>query len=327
MRHRDTQRYLDAVPGLGVSSLWKAPGGNGQGVRVLIYDYAIDEDHVCFKHGLTTVDPVHRSSRKLRDHGTAVTGIVGARQVQDGSLRRGVSGCAPGASLTFFAVTRGRLSSSDLWKAHDRLAEGDILLLPLTARLDTNDPEGATSPFVPLEWFPDMQKPIDAMTRKGVIVVQAAGNDGTDLGAPAFDAPPKPGHFPGWRNPFNVSGGSRPSSIIVGASHIDIRRGRVPCSNFGRCVDVQAWGEDVVTCGYGDLEDPGDPHRRFTARFAGTSAAAAMIAGTLACLQGLRKSDPSQGLITPANARAALLAHATKAPATHEPIGDRPNWA
>jgi subtilisin family serine protease len=326
MHHRDAQRHLDAAPGLGVSSLWKAPGGNGQGVRVLIYDYAIDEDHVCFQHGLTSIDSVKRSDPKLRDHGTAVAGVVGARQVPNGSLPRGVSGCAPGASMIFFAVSRGRMQCSDLWKAHDQLEEGDILLLPQTARLDTNVAGAPTFPWVPLEWFPDMQIPIEAMTKKGIIVVQAAGNDDANLDDPLFDAPPKPGHFPSWRNPFSVARGSGPSSIIVGASHVDIQQGRMPYSNFGRCVDVQGWGENVVTCGYGDLEDPGDPHCRFTAAFSGTSAAAAMIAGTLACLQGVRKVDPSKGYITPANARAVLLTHATKAPASYEPIGDRPDW-
>ncbi len=66
------------------------------------------------------------------------------------------------------------------------------------------------------------------------------------------------------------------------------------CStNYGSRVDLQGWGENVTTTGYGDLfdgtPDPVDPNRFYTDTFGGTSAATAMVAGAVASFQGVAK--------------------------------------
>ena len=77
-------------------------------------------------------------------------------------------------------------------------------------------------------------------------------------------------------------------------------------SNFGALIDAQGWGEEVVACGYGQLQG-GAEERRYTAHFGGTSGASPMIVGALAAVQGIRKAM-GRAPLTPAQARALLRA-------------------
>ena len=76
--------------------------------------------------------------------------------------------------------------------------------------------------------------------------------------------------------PFNVANHS--GAIIVGAGAAptayggsDVDRSRLDFSNYGSRVDLQGWGEAVVTTGYGDLynEHP-DSNWDYTNSFSGT---------------------------------------------------------
>jgi hypothetical protein len=81
----------------------------------------------------------------------------------------------------------------------------------------------------------------------------------------------------------------------------------MPYSNWGRCVDVQGWGTEVVTTGYGCSQGGPSEDRWYMQDFGGTSAASAMVAGVLACVQGRRRRTGAR-LLDAATARAALLA-------------------
>lgn len=104
--------------------------------------------------------------------------------------------------------------------------------------------------------------------------------------------------------------GQDSGAIIVGACFPGTPGGqgrfcRLPFSNFCRdCeegvgnVHIAAWGSNVMTTGYGDLfappipgTNPPEPNaaRSYTLSFNGTSAAAPIISGLVACLQGLAK--------------------------------------
>jgi hypothetical protein len=104
---------------------------------------------------------------------------------------------------------------------------------------------------------------------------------------------------------------------------------RLAFSNYGSSVDVQGWGSEVTTCGYGDLQGGGNEDRWYTDRLAGTSSASSIIVGTLACLQGIRcaRGEPP---LTPTNARALLRATGStqqagpSAPVSQR-IGNRPD--
>jgi subtilisin family serine protease len=62
-------------------------------------------------------------------------------------------------------------------------------------------------------------------------------------------------------------------------------RSRIFFSNYGRIVNVQAWGWHVTSCGYGDAQGGQDQDRWYTHRFSGTSSASPIVTGAAACIQ------------------------------------------
>ena len=71
-------------------------------------------------------------------------------------------------------------------------------------------------------------------------------------------------------------------------------RSRLDFSNFGARVDAQGWGEEVTTCGYGDLQGGTNEDLWYTDTFSGTSSASPIVVGALGCLQGvLRARGPA----------------------------------
>jgi subtilisin family serine protease len=308
------QGYLEPAPqGLDAEHAWGYEGGRGDGVRV-----ADIEGACCFEHetyagnrpqlGFGTPS----DDRMARAHGSAVLAIVGAPH--DGV---GVSGIAPNAELRLVAhedVTARAIEAAD-----EACDVGDILLVeaqrwgPL--HVEGEGEVGA----VAIEWYPADFLAIRAATQRGRIVVAAAGNGNQYLLHPAYDAPPDGAAAPWSSNPFRRDPGGDSGSILVGAgapaailssqAH-GASRSRLPFSNWGPCVDVQGWGEDVVTAGYGDLDHEDEEDRAYTASFRGTSAAAAMVAGAVACLQGAVKARGADPL-TPSEVRDWLRAAAS----------------
>ena len=66
-------------------------------------------------------------------------------------------------------------------------------------------------------------------------------------------------------------------------------RSRLSFSTYGSRVDVQGWGHNVTTTGYGGLfTGGGDPNQYYTATFNGTSSASPIVAGAAAALQGIQ---------------------------------------
>ena len=125
--------------------------------------------------------------------------------------------------------------------------------------------------------------------------------------------PAAPGFPPTWRNPFDrtqadsgsiLVGAGAPPANTHGRDH-GAARSRLAFSNYGLCVDVQGWGAEVTTLGYGDLQG-GDESIWYTDVFGGTSAAAAIVAGVMTSLQGVNLSGAKRAPLTPADARNAL---------------------
>merc|ERR1712117_82528 len=102
-------------------------------------------------------------------------------------------------------------------------------------------------------------------TDAGVVIVAAAGNGNKNLDSSEFAS-------------YRARGDS--GAIIVGSG--------MPAHNhdgwstFGARVDVQAWGEQVMTAGFGEcvgFEGYNVSGSRYTNTFDGTSAACAIVAG------------------------------------------------
>jgi hypothetical protein len=324
------QRYLDPAPG-GVDArfAWTVPGGRGVGVRIIDVEAGWNfahEDLLQNQGGVVAGTPL--TAPDFVNHGTASIGVFSGDGV-------GVTGICREASVSAIAATGTMTTAAAIQSAADRLAAGDIILVELElAGPRYNAATGSGN--IALEWWPDNYDAIRYATNKGVIVVEVAGNGFENLDHPAYDTP-MAGFPPGWSNPFRR--GARDSgAILVGAgvpppgthgSSWGPDRSRLDFSNYGSAVDVQAWGLDVTTTGYGDLQGGSNANLWYTDRFAGTSSAAAIVAGVIGCVQGVRRAQGAAPL-TPSQARALLRTtgspqqDAAPFPATQR-IGNRPD--
>jgi hypothetical protein len=121
-------------------------------------------------------------------------------------------------------------------------------------------------------------------------------------------------------------------AIIVGAgsptTYPQTDRSRLYFSTYGSRVDVQGWGYNVYTTGYGDLYSGTGKNQWYTAQFSGTSSASPIVTGAAALLSSI--SQQRGKLQTPAWIRSTLTS--TGSPQQDDPgypasenIGPRPN--
>ena len=105
------------------------------------------------------------------------------------------------------------------------------------------------------------------------------------------------GHFP-FRAvaPYKLLNDS--GAILVGAGRSPIwgvqARSAEYDSNYGFRVDLQGWGDSVVTTGYGNLYNLNGPDWFYTFDFPNTSSATAIVAGAVASVQGRSRVVHSQ---------------------------------
>jgi hypothetical protein len=341
------QGYLNPGDAGGVDArhAWTLPGGRGENVHIVHIEGAWNFAHEDLLRniggglGSQVQDPC------ARQHGTSVLGVLGA---DVGSV--GVNGICPRALIRTIAVAWDRNPDltelpAAIRRAANALRPGDIILVELQhpgPEVDFRFNEERRG-FIPSEWWPATFMAVRYATTKGIIVVEAAGNGDVNLDAPIYN---EPHHFPAtWKNPFGrataesdsgailVGAGAPPSEphgkgVEAGVHGAD--RSRLEFSNFGSAVDAQAWGREVTTCGYGSLQGGSQENRWYTDNFGGTSSASPIVAGVLACVQGILKAKGAP-LMTPAQARKLLRntgwpqADRQGTPAAKEPIGSRPD--
>lgn len=254
------QGYVGPAPhGIDAPAAWRR-GVRGQGVWFADVEGGwnarhedLPGDRITHVAGQPMTDPM------WRQHGTAVLGEVVGRD-----NGKGVVGLAPEVDRVFTSSIRGLAVADALDAAAERLRAGDVLLIELQGA-------GPRGRFLPVEFWNDNFDAIQAATRRGVVVIEAAGNGGEDLDRKAYKGKlSRPGRDSG--------------AILVGAGaparvgYTD--RARLDFSNYGSRVDVQGWGRKVTTLDYGDLQrcdGPGDRH--YTDEFSGTSSASPIVAG------------------------------------------------
>jgi len=255
---------LNSDIGLGIQAVWALPGGQGQGVQIVDIERNWNLSHEDLPPGIPLV---FGSPGGDNDHGTAVVGILAG--VDNGF---GITGISPAATVL---VSSRYLEGNDSDCGHDQIIAnaiaaasnavqpGDILLVEVQAGLNNGK-------IYPAEYCPLTLQAIKAAVNSGRIVVEAAGNAGLGIdGALNY--------------PADSSG-----AIIVAAGLANQLIG-IAATNHGDRVDVHAWGENVVTTGYGTLAGSGTPTKNddYANNFNGTSSAAALVAGAAACLQGI----------------------------------------
>jgi serine protease len=262
------QGYREAAPG-GVGAILASsiPGASGAGVRLVDVEYRWVLDH----EDLELAAAANIDSATLSDpfpadegsHGTAVLGVLRGRH-----NGYGVLGLANAASV-FVApantVQHGYDPVRAIGLALGVLAPGDVLLLE-------QQTWACGGLLGPLESYPPWFDAIANATAQGVVVIEPAGNGSIDLDGPACG---------GWFDRSVRDSGA----ILVGAGSA-ISHTRMYFSSYGSRVDVQGWGQNVATTGYGDLFDPADARQRYTDAFSGTSSASAVVAGAAIAVQG-----------------------------------------
>jgi subtilisin family serine protease len=331
------QLYLDAAPGgIDARFAWTRPGGKGQGVRIIDIEGAwrfTQEDLLQNQGGV--IGGTQSADLGWRNHGTAVVGEFGGDE-----NTFGITGICPHANVRAISIFgAGQSSAKAISDAANALSPGDIILIELHApgpRHNFTDVGGQLG-FIAIEFWPaDFAAIVYATSVRGVVVVEAAGNGAEDFDDPLYNT--RPSGFPTtWRNPFNLAN-PQSGAIIVGAGapppgthgrNHGADRSRLGFSNFGARVDVQGWGREVTTVGYGDLQGGSNEDLWYTDQFSGTSSASPIVVGAVGCIQGgLRAANKT--LLTPATARDVL--RNTGSPQQDEPgrpatqrVGNRPN--
>ncbi len=329
------QGYLDPAPaGIDTKYAWGMPGGRGSGVNIIDIEGAWRFTHEDLRQNQGgTVGGTQSTDVAWENHGTAVVGVFGGDQ-----NAFGVTGICPDATIRAVSIFGGMGSAAAIRHAANLSSPGDLLLIELHRpgpRFNFQSRADQTG-YIPLEFWPHDFDAIRYAVLRGVIVVEAAGNGGENLDDGLYNN--QPTGFPAtWVNPFNR--GSRDSgAILVGAGapppnthghNHGPDRSRLAFSNFGSAVDVQGWGREVTSTGYGDLQ--GGPNRDlwYTDRFSGTSSAAPIVTGALGSVQGVLKA---RGRTPLGPERARELLRTTGSSQTDAPerprtqrIGNRPN--
>ncbi len=247
------------------------PASTGSLVKIADIEYGWNAQHedlsrlrktgAYWKNG-TPIDPFADGT-----HGSGVAGIIAGDRNSGG-----ITGIAPDAdfhTVNIYNQEREYDPANAIYLAANKMTKGDIILLE--AQTYTPDNQG----YVAVEFIPEAYDAIRYATSKGIIVIEAAGNgkinnwEGYNLASSAFGGA------------FTTKANS--GAIMVGASNSGCdtsspRRSRLAFSNYGTRVDVQAYGNCVVTAGGGDLYNAGS-NALYTQYFSGTSSASAIIAG------------------------------------------------
>lgn len=272
------QGYLGPDPGVDAVGAW-AMGYRGENIGLADIEYAWILEHEEWNEGTLTPEPNQTPDLEaLADitdgnHGTGVAGVLIA-----GDNGYGITGIAPSATLGVYpelTVESGSRRPEAIVSAASDAAPGDVILL----EMQTGD--GITGLLGPAE----LNEPVWVVSRMatdaGVVIVGTAGNGALDLDREELAY-------------YRDRGDS--GVIMVGAGRPGTRE-RLSFSTYGSRLDVQGWGEQVFTTGYGQYAIYGDdPNQSYTAVFNGTSSAGPVVAGVAALVQGAVKDNGGEPL-------------------------------
>jgi hypothetical protein len=326
--YQSLQGYLNPATNnpSGVDALWSwtQTGGTGAGVTVCDLEYSWNYNHADITKAVGSQINPNPLTDPFNDnnHGTAVIGEL----VADNN-GWGTTGICYGSNLktcgTVYAAGGGWNVAGALSYAIAGLSTGDIILLEQQWDYSNlPNPHPGQEEFIPIEWWgsnrPSAQTnnavyaAIVNAIANGIHVVEAGGNGNNVTGINT-----------GLLTWFGNSG-----AIIVGAGGATTLndRQRLSFSSYGSRFNLQGWGENVFTTGYGAYYNTEGVNYYYTSTFNGTSSASPVVAGALACTEGYYLVNVSSTPPTPSYMRTHLATYGTAqvyGPSGN--IGPRPN--
>ena len=308
------QDYLDPAPvGIDARWAWTQPNSEGSGIGFVDLEQGWFPNHEDLAGKAPTL--IYGDNRDgvgtyKGNHGTAVLGqVVGI----DNTV--GVVGIAPAVASVRMVSHYEAATDTDLHVADAILAAivamnaGDVLLLEVQRGVGR-----------PTETDDADFDAVRLAVANGIVVVEAAGNGNVNLDT----------YTDGGLQVLNrASADFRDSgAIMVGAANAAVPHDRSSFSCFGSRIDCYGWGDAIVTCGYGDLDDGGgNDDLTYTDTFGGTSGASPMVTGAALILQGRYQATAGTRL-SPTQMRTLLADPATgtaQGPNVAGAIGVMPN--
>ncbi|MGA2247258.1 MAG: choice-of-anchor tandem repeat GloVer-containing protein [Verrucomicrobiota bacterium] len=288
-----SQAYCQAAPiGGGVFNVWTNYGVSGAGIRVADVEYSFNSNHLDLP-AIVNLTPEAVDPFNDDNHGTATLGEISA--LDNGW---GTTGIGHGATFYFAGADypSGYNVGSGITLAASQLRAGDILLIEQTVWGPNSTPgvmdTGGEYGTVPVDWYEPYYNDIVMAVGLGIIVIETADNGGQNLDGPIYST----GNGGNW--PFLPQ--NRSGAIIVGAgaslNGSSTESSPLYFANYGSCVDLHNWGENIVTTGYGDLYSAEGTNLYYTATFGGTSGATPIVVGEAALLQSIYQGATGRSL-------------------------------
>lgn len=264
------QTYIQSNPGLNMQYAWNL-NYNGQGIKIRDVEYGFNANHEDLTGTTSFIFPgmtiSSSATTDYTEHGTGVFGIVFGDK---GGY--GISGLAYGATEMVLFPEWQQSGYNRIYAISQGVANstiGDVIIF----EMQENGPDIGSTDYVMAEYNQLVWDLTKAATDAGITVVAAAGNGGVNLDSTLFDS-------------YHARGNS--GAIIVGAGTANLAHNRIFYSTYGSRVDLQGWGENVISCGniglLNFIQIGGDPNQSYLT-FTGTSSATAMIAGCASVLQ------------------------------------------
>jgi hypothetical protein len=274
----DQQDYRGPNPGLNFTGAAAFGDASGDGVQVSDAEYGFYELHedLCG----VDIEDGHAIDFSLPvsyiQHGTAVLGILVGLDNE-----YGVTGLVPEATARFYpevSVQGGSRRHAAVASAINNSDEYDVVVLEMQAAWL------GTGRLAPAEVDPTIWLYCRTASNADILVVAAAGNGDEDLDSNDY----------GFYRGYGDSG-----ALIIGAGSADTNHNKLSFSSYGERVNIHAWGESVVSTGYGwlaDLDGSDVYLQDYTDRFGGTSSATALMGGALTAMQSLGNDIVGRGL-------------------------------